>query len=181
MRIYSLLFLLLMIFAGCEPEAQQIENQLFVHNCTVDDKCNTDDDPYCDCGGSPECDRYCQRLDPALFSIVRGGRICGKILGCIPPIDARQLRIIFFTTNPAESISYIRTVAAKNNEIFAKGELESFDKQRNEATFRYNIAAEELMEQELVVSITAFTKEKEGELSMTMESEPFPKGHFAFK
>ncbi|UII33407.1 hypothetical protein LVD17_06175 [Fulvivirga ulvae] len=180
MRLYFLFFLLFAL-AGCEPEPKKETNQLFLHNCTAEDECNTDEDPYCDCGGSAQCQKYCPRLDPALFSIVRGGRICGKIFGCIPPIDARELRIIFFTTNPAESISYIRTIAGNNNEVFAKGELESYDKERSEATFKYNIVAEELAEQELVVSITTFTKEKEGQLSLTMESDPFPKGHFTFK
>ncbi|ELR70928.1 hypothetical protein C900_03211 [Fulvivirga imtechensis AK7] len=79
----------------------------------------------------------------------------------------------------------MQTLAAtrsNGDDIFAKGVLEKYDKERQEATFKYEVVNPHLAEQELVIDFKAFiTDEKEQIKTLNMQTDPFPKGHFIVK
>lgn len=187
--IITMLFLVSTV--GCQVDTME-NSTLYGHTCLEGDaqQCRRgSDDPNCYCNhSSSTCEKYCydNRIAKVYFSTVRGGRICGTIYGCIPPIDINELRIIQFTLNPAESSSVIRSFETISSEqgmdIFAKGELEKYDEKLKEATFKYTVINPDLAQKELVVEITTFVKDMQGNLEVfKMESDPFPKGHFLLK
>lgn len=184
MNFKFLIFAILILGSACEEQEERQEVELV---CRIE-KCNTDEDPYCECN-SPECETYCGNIQIAALLPKRGGRICGIINGCIPPIDLRLFRIISFTTNPAASVSYIVRAGNVNNftnanqldGVFAKGQLESFDEKTNKAVFKYEVVEPKLAQEELIVATKVFTKENGEETSLMIMTDTFPKGHFGLK
>lgn len=183
-----LIFLVVITFSSCEL-VEPTTTDLYVHRCRSQEDaktCDLNNDRYCECENSSDCERYCNiQESTARLSIGSGGRICGVIQGCIPPIDLRQLRIIYFTVNPAESSSVIRgaqTIAASSNggnDIFAKGILEKYDKETKDATYKYVVINPDLADQELVIDVTAFITDEQGETkTLQLQTDPFPQGHF---
>lgn len=154
--------------------------RLRVTNCPVEDmeSCDKNGDGYCECLSSSNCDKYCQYEPMVKARVGIGGRICNIIAGCIPPVDLITLRIDFTAINPKEVMTILKN---KEGKIFAKGELDSYDKKTNIASFKYHVENAELFSENLFLEIKTTYHSENGKVNdLHLQTDAFDEKTFIF-